>query len=276
MPSQLDPQHPLLLLERAHHIDQDISGGQDGCAFSDPAAQALLQHHDLRPVRTGRARDRHDRARRPARAGASPPRIVVGWLARQHQHARVDHRRAVRGHLVARSDDLAAWEVRAALGASLLGRSDRLRSVLGRHEPEPEFSRTRSPSRASPSLPTAPVNSSAVMPVMIRSADMPVAGGRSRPGGRPSNGMTFVTARPGSSADLIHCCRYGGRQRSAARPPPSAVCSCSGFAAPASFRSARTVASSSPCRCSSGTTKPSTRSRSCMSSVMASSTADCS
>src|SRR5262245_5918467 len=35
------------------------------------------------------------------------------------------------------------------------------------------------------------------MPVTIRSADMPVAGARSTSRGRPSNGMTFVTARPG-------------------------------------------------------------------------------
>src|SRR3954469_8906511 len=35
------------------------------------------------------------------------------------------------------------------------------------------------------------------MPVTIRSAGMPVAGARSTSRGRPSNGMTFVTARPG-------------------------------------------------------------------------------
>jgi hypothetical protein len=100
--------------------------------------------------------------------------------------------------------------------------------------------------------------------------------GRSPSCGRPSNGMTFVTARPSSSPDPIQCCRYGGRQRSAARLPPSGACSSFGFEAPASSAPASIVASSSPCRCSSGTTKPSTRSRNCMSSVMASSTADCS
>jgi len=120
-------------------------------------------------------------------------------------------------------------------------------------------------------------NSSAVMRVMLRSADMSVVAGRSPPCGRPSNGMMFVTARPSSSPDpIVCCCSYGGRQRSAARPPLLGVCSSSGLEAPASLRSARTVASSSPCRCSSGTTKPSTRSRSCMSSVIASSTAACS
>jgi hypothetical protein len=70
------------------------------------------------------------------------------------------------------------------------------------------------------------------------------------------------------------CCGYGGRQRSAARPPPSGVWSSFGFEAPESSLPASTVASSSPCRWSSGTTNPSMRSRNCMSSVIASSTAD--
>src|SRR4051794_25250506 len=39
------------------------------------------------------------------------------------------------------------------------------------------------------------------MPVTSRSADIPVAAGRSAYPGRPSNGMTFVTACPGWSWD---------------------------------------------------------------------------
>jgi hypothetical protein len=40
-------------------------------AFSNPAAQALLQHHDLRPVRNGRARASVRRNKR------------TGWLDRR-------------------------------------------------------------------------------------------------------------------------------------------------------------------------------------------------